>query len=172
MWEIHKSRVRHKTRRRKGGVGQTGRNALKGACGHGGILFNELTDEDGAVVFRHACKLGFEGILSKRPVRERGPNRSGLPSLSRPPVRPFIVAPKLVVPPPRRPFPRMLLVLGTLATPCCFVMPARIAATDPFRQINEYVGSGLALDEQERIDLVREYHRTARIRLRKADRCK
>jgi Bacterial extracellular solute-binding proteins, family 5 Middle len=26
--------------------------------------------------------------------------------------------------------------------PCCFVMPARIAATDPYKQINEYVGSG------------------------------
>jgi hypothetical protein len=30
------------------------------------------------------------------PVREGRPNPSGLPSLSRPPVRPFIVAPKLV----------------------------------------------------------------------------
>ncbi len=36
----------------------------------------------------------------------------------------------------------MLLALGKIRTPCCFVMPARIAATDPFRQINEYVGSG------------------------------
>src|SRR5262249_13427174 len=27
-------------------------------------------------------------------------------------------------------------------TPACFVMPARIAATDPFRQIGEFVGSG------------------------------
>jgi peptide/nickel transport system substrate-binding protein len=42
----------------------------------------------------------------------------------------------------KKPFPRMRLALGKLATPCCFVMPARIAATDPFRQINEYVGSG------------------------------
>src|SRR5215470_11027423 len=33
------------------------------------------------------------------PVREGRPNPSGLPSLSRPPVRPFIVAPKLVAPP-------------------------------------------------------------------------
>jgi bifunctional non-homologous end joining protein LigD len=31
-----------------------------------GIAFNEHTDEDGAVVFRHACKLGLEGIVSKR----------------------------------------------------------------------------------------------------------
>jgi hypothetical protein len=31
-----------------------------------GIVFNEHTDEDGTTVFRHACKLGFEGIVSKR----------------------------------------------------------------------------------------------------------
>jgi peptide/nickel transport system substrate-binding protein len=42
----------------------------------------------------------------------------------------------------KKPYPRMLLALGKTSTPCCFVMPARIAATDPFRQINEYVGSG------------------------------
>jgi peptide/nickel transport system substrate-binding protein len=39
-------------------------------------------------------------------------------------------------------YPKMLLALGKYGTPCCFVMPARIAATDPFRQISEYVGSG------------------------------
>jgi bifunctional non-homologous end joining protein LigD len=41
------------------------------------IAFNEHTDEDGATVFRHACKLGFEGIVSKRlnaPYRS-GPSR-------------------------------------------------------------------------------------------------
>jgi peptide/nickel transport system substrate-binding protein len=42
----------------------------------------------------------------------------------------------------KKPYPKMLLALGKMGTPCCFVMPARIAATDPFRQINEYVGSG------------------------------
>jgi len=42
----------------------------------------------------------------------------------------------------RKPYPKLLLALGKTATPCCFVMPARIAATDPFRQIGEYVGSG------------------------------
>ena len=42
----------------------------------------------------------------------------------------------------RRPFPKMLLALGKMATPCCFIMPARIAATDPFKQISEHVGSG------------------------------
>jgi hypothetical protein len=31
-----------------------------------GIVVNEHTNEDGATVFRHACKLGFEGIVSKR----------------------------------------------------------------------------------------------------------
>jgi peptide/nickel transport system substrate-binding protein len=39
-------------------------------------------------------------------------------------------------------YPKILLALGKTGTPCCFVMPARVAATDPFRQINEYVGSG------------------------------
>jgi ATP-dependent DNA ligase len=27
---------------------------------------HEHTDEDGAMVFRHACKMGLEGIVSKR----------------------------------------------------------------------------------------------------------
>lgn len=42
----------------------------------------------------------------------------------------------------KRPFPKLLLALGKISTPCCFVMPARMAATDPFKQISEYVGSG------------------------------
>jgi peptide/nickel transport system substrate-binding protein len=42
----------------------------------------------------------------------------------------------------KRPYPKMLLALGKIGAPCCFIMPARIAATDPFKQINEYVGSG------------------------------
>src|SRR6516164_7972822 len=42
----------------------------------------------------------------------------------------------------KRPYPKMLLALGKSFLPCCFVMPARIAATDPFRQIGEFVGSG------------------------------
>jgi peptide/nickel transport system substrate-binding protein len=42
----------------------------------------------------------------------------------------------------KKPYPKMLLALGKIGTPCCFVMPARIAATDPFKQIDEYVGSG------------------------------
>src|SRR5271169_1237250 len=42
----------------------------------------------------------------------------------------------------KKPFPKMLLALGKNSTPVCFIMPARIAATDPFKQITEYIGSG------------------------------
>jgi peptide/nickel transport system substrate-binding protein len=33
----------------------------------------------------------------------------------------------------KKPYPKMLLALGKISTPCCFVMPARIAETDPFK---------------------------------------
>jgi bifunctional non-homologous end joining protein LigD len=37
------------------------------ACGAGpGIRLNEHMEGDGPTVFVHACKLGFEGIVSKR----------------------------------------------------------------------------------------------------------
>jgi bifunctional non-homologous end joining protein LigD len=39
-----------------------------------GIVMNEHTDKDGATVFRHACKLRLEGIVSKRLT---APYRSG-----------------------------------------------------------------------------------------------
>jgi bifunctional non-homologous end joining protein LigD len=40
-----------------------------------GLRFNEhLEHKDGEVVFRHACKLGLEGIVSKR---KDSPYRSG-----------------------------------------------------------------------------------------------
>src|SRR5215467_11719225 len=42
----------------------------------------------------------------------------------------------------KKPYPKMVLALGRLGVPTCFIMPARIAATDPFRQIGEFVGSG------------------------------
>jgi peptide/nickel transport system substrate-binding protein len=42
----------------------------------------------------------------------------------------------------KKAFPRMLLALGKSNSPCCFIMPERIAATDPFKPIKEYVGSG------------------------------
>jgi ATP-dependent DNA ligase len=46
----------------------------------GAIVYNEHTDEDGATVFRHACMMGLEGIVSKRlaaPYRS-GPSRDWL----------------------------------------------------------------------------------------------
>ncbi|MBB3898106.1 ABC transporter substrate-binding protein [Roseococcus suduntuyensis] len=42
----------------------------------------------------------------------------------------------------RSPYPKLLYALGKTNTPICFIMPERIARTDPFQQINEYVGSG------------------------------
>ncbi len=42
----------------------------------------------------------------------------------------------------RRPFPKMLFALGKSSSVCAFIMPERIARTDPFKQIDEYVGSG------------------------------
>ena len=42
-----------------------------------GIVLSEHTDEDGATIFRQACRMGLEGIVSKRlgaPYRS-GPSR-------------------------------------------------------------------------------------------------
>jgi bifunctional non-homologous end joining protein LigD len=39
-----------------------------------GLWFNDHIEEDGETVFRHACKLGLEGIVSKR---RASPYRSG-----------------------------------------------------------------------------------------------
>ena len=39
----------------------------------------------------------------------------------------------------KQPFPLMLLALGANA---CFIMPERVAATDPFKQITDFTGSG------------------------------
>lgn len=41
-----------------------------------------------------------------------------------------------------KPYPKMMLALGKNNTPISFIMPERIAQTDPFKQISEYVGSG------------------------------
>ncbi|MCS6892845.1 MAG: ABC transporter substrate-binding protein [Rhodovarius sp.] len=41
-----------------------------------------------------------------------------------------------------KPFPLLLHALGSVATPTPFIMPERIARTDPFQQIRETVGSG------------------------------
>jgi bifunctional non-homologous end joining protein LigD len=46
---------------------------LSGVTG-AGVQFNEHIDGDGATVFEHACKLGFEGIVSKH---RKHPYRSG-----------------------------------------------------------------------------------------------
>jgi peptide/nickel transport system substrate-binding protein len=40
------------------------------------------------------------------------------------------------------PFPRLLVALGKVSPPCCFVMPERTAATDAFQDIDDHVGSG------------------------------
>jgi peptide/nickel transport system substrate-binding protein len=42
----------------------------------------------------------------------------------------------------KKPFPKLLVALGRVGIPSCFILPARIAATDPFKPIDEYVGSG------------------------------
>ena len=42
----------------------------------------------------------------------------------------------------KKPYPKMLLALAKNNAPCSFVMPERIAKTDAFKQISEYVGSG------------------------------
>jgi peptide/nickel transport system substrate-binding protein len=42
----------------------------------------------------------------------------------------------------KKPYPKMLTALGKNNTPIAFIMPERIAKTDPFKQISEYVGSG------------------------------
>jgi peptide/nickel transport system substrate-binding protein len=42
----------------------------------------------------------------------------------------------------KKPYPKMLIALGKNSTPMAFIMPERIAKTDPFKQIDEYIGSG------------------------------
>jgi peptide/nickel transport system substrate-binding protein len=42
----------------------------------------------------------------------------------------------------KAPYPKMLIALGKTNTPMAFMMPERLAKTDPFQQITEYVGSG------------------------------
>jgi bifunctional non-homologous end joining protein LigD len=48
---------------------------------NGGLRLNEhIEHDDGAVVFRHACKMGLEGIASKRKASayRSGPSRDWL----------------------------------------------------------------------------------------------
>jgi peptide/nickel transport system substrate-binding protein len=42
----------------------------------------------------------------------------------------------------KQPYPKMMLALGKNNSPAAFIMPERIAQTDPFKQISDYVGSG------------------------------
>ena len=41
-----------------------------------------------------------------------------------------------------KPYPKMTLALAKTNTPIAFIMPERLAKTDPFKQITEFVGSG------------------------------
>jgi peptide/nickel transport system substrate-binding protein len=41
-----------------------------------------------------------------------------------------------------KPYAKMLFALGKSSTPVLFIMPERVAQTDPFKQITEIVGSG------------------------------
>ncbi len=42
----------------------------------------------------------------------------------------------------KKPYPKMLLALGKNGTPMAFIMPERLAKTDPFQQVSEFIGSG------------------------------
>jgi len=42
----------------------------------------------------------------------------------------------------KRPFPLLPTALAKVAVPTCFMMPERLAQTDPFKQIPEVIGSG------------------------------
>ncbi len=42
----------------------------------------------------------------------------------------------------KKPFPKLLFALGKTNSPIAVIMPERIAKTDPFTQVSEYVGSG------------------------------
>ncbi len=42
----------------------------------------------------------------------------------------------------KKPFPLLLVGLSKPSAAVCFMMPERIASTDPFKQIDDYVGSG------------------------------
>jgi peptide/nickel transport system substrate-binding protein len=42
----------------------------------------------------------------------------------------------------KQPFTKLLYSIAKIGSPCAFIMPERIAKTDPFKQISEYIGSG------------------------------
>jgi peptide/nickel transport system substrate-binding protein len=41
-----------------------------------------------------------------------------------------------------KPFPKMIDAFAKITTPCLFIMPERVAQTDPFQQIQDPIGSG------------------------------
>ena len=49
----------------------------------------------------------------------------------------------------KSPFAKMLFALGKVSSNACCIMPERIAKTDPFKQIGEFVGSGPMLFKRE-----------------------
>ena len=64
---------------------RSGETRLRGwSHGVDGVQFSEALAAEGAVVFAHACKLGLEGIVSKRAgSRYRsGPSRNWLKCLN------------------------------------------------------------------------------------------
>jgi bifunctional non-homologous end joining protein LigD len=59
------------------------RDKLSGLVrGVDGVVFSEAIEAEGAVVFAHACKLGLEGVVSKRAgsLYRSGASRSWLKS--------------------------------------------------------------------------------------------
>ncbi len=54
------------------------KNKLAGLlrCSHPGINFNEHYTDEGAIIYKHACALGCEGIVSKRLGSPYRPGRS------------------------------------------------------------------------------------------------
>ena len=50
-----------------------------------------------------------------------------------------------------KPFPKMLFALGKQNAPVALIMPERIAKTDPFKLISEYVGSGPMVFKKGRV---------------------
>ena len=60
----------------------------------------------------------------------------------------------------RRPFPLLPAALGKAPSPMCAIMPERIAASDPFKQITEIIGSGpFRYQADERVQGARNVYR-------------
>jgi len=52
----------------------------------------------------------------------------------------------------KKPFPMLADALGSLVTPCCFIMPERLAKTDASRPVTEMIGSGpFRFEQRERV---------------------